>query len=208
VGFVSRQKGIASVEATMHRDIVRGAPAPGAPAAMVPWALDRLVGTRFRVVRGYVGDTDLFIAVQRGEIDGMGSVSLNALNQRGWISQKQVDVLYAISNKRLSVLPNVPAVVELARNEHDRSVLRLLTLMSDVGITVITPPRVPEARVAALQQALAKTIEDPDFIEGERSIGIDIDPLSATDIGEIIRRVTDEPTDVIEALKSAIAPLN
>ena len=208
VGFVAHAAGVGSIENAKTRDVMVGATAPTTPAAMVPWALNRLIGSRFKVVRGYVGDTDLFIAVQRGEIDGIGSVGLNAVSQRGWIAQKQIDVLYAISNKRLTALPNVPAVAEFAGNERDRAVLRLLTSMSDIGVTVVLPPKVPPPRVAALRQALVDLIKEPEFIDAERGIGIDVDPLSAADVGGIVSRVTGAPKDIVDALKLAIEPAN
>lgn len=208
VGFVSGEKGIGSIESVKERDIAIGAIAPGTPGAMVPWALNHLIGTRFKVVRGYVGDADLFIAVQRGEIDGMGSVALGALNQRGWVAQKQGDVLYTISNARLAALPDVPTILELAQNDRDRAVLRLLASISDIGITIALPPQVPEARVAALRQAVGKMIEDPTFIESERGIGIDITPLQAAEVHDLVRRVTGAPKNIVEALKAAIKPRN
>lgn len=208
VGFVSRNKGIVSVEDAKARDVILGATAPVTPGAMVPWALNRLIGTRFKVVRGYVGDTDLFIAVQRGEIDGMGNIGLHALNQRGWIAQRQIDVLYSISNTRLAALPNVPTVAALAKSDHALAVLRLLASISDIGITIVMPPEVPEARVADLRRALTKTIEDTAFVESERRIGVEVAPLSGDEAYDMVHRVTGAPKNIVEAMKSAIEPMN
>ena len=208
VGFVSAKKGIVAIDGAKERDVIIGATAPGNPGEMVPWALDRLIGTRFKVVRGYVGDTDLFIAIQRGEIDGMGSVGLSAVNQRGWVAQKQIDVLYTISNKRLTVLPAVPTITELAENDRDRAVLRLLASISDIGITIVLPPQVPEVRVAALRQAFVKIIEDLAFIDGEQGIGVDVVPLRAAEVHDMVRGVTDAPKDIVDRLKAAIEPHN
>jgi tripartite-type tricarboxylate transporter receptor subunit TctC len=130
------------------------------------------------------------------------------LTQRGWIAQKQVDVLYTISNKRLMALPSVPAVVEFGRNEHDRAVLALLTSISDIGVTIVLPPKVPRPRVAALRQALAELIKDSEFVRAERGIGIDIDPLSVADVEGIVGHVTGASQDIVAALKTAIEPAN
>jgi tripartite-type tricarboxylate transporter receptor subunit TctC len=208
VGFVSATAGIASVEDAKMREIVMGAEGPSGAAAIMPWALNRLTGTHFKVVRGYIGSTELFIALQRGEIQGMGSVGLDMLAEKGWLAQGQADVLYALSNERLASLPDVPAVTELARDERGRAVLSLIASIPDIGVTIAAPPDVPAGRVASLRTAFAVMVKDPDFIKNERRLGINVDPLAGEVVEAIVKRAAAAPPDLVAALKAAIEPMN
>lgn len=207
VGFVAATAGITSIRGAKERAVVLGAEGPNGPSAMVPWALNRLAGTRFKVVRGYAGNIELFIALQRGEIQGMGSVSLNTLADNGWLTQGRVNVLYAISNSRLVSLPDVPTAVELADNERSRAMLWLLASIPDVGITIVAPPEVPAERIAALRAAFAAMVVDRTFIDSERKLEINVDPLGGKDVGAIVERIADTPPNLVEALRAAVEPM-
>ena len=124
---------------------------------MVAWTLNRMIGTKFRVVRGICRRYLLVSCDRRGETHGLGSAQYGSLVRRpGWIDKNWVVPLYAIALERLPQLPNVPTIVELAGNDRDRAVMRILATMPDLGITIIAPPAVPQDRVDALRQAVAE----------------------------------------------------
>jgi tripartite-type tricarboxylate transporter receptor subunit TctC len=201
IGFAA-----ASVKDTKAREVILGAEGPTGSAAMVPWALNRLTGSRFKVVRGYAGNVELFIALERGEIEGLGSVALNTLVERGWLMR--VSPLYVISTKRLTAQPNVPALPELAQDESGRQMLGLLASVSDIGIAVALPAGVPDARVASLREAFSSMLKDEGFIAAEQNIGIAVDSLDGKTLEGIVKAMAALPPERAEALKAAIAPQN
>ena len=164
----------------------------------MPWTLNRMIGTKFRVVRGYADDTSLFIAAERGEIDGLGSTQYASLVRHpGWIEKNWVVPLYAIALERLPQLPNVPTIVELAGNDRDRAVMRILGTMPDLGFTIIAPPFVPQDRLDALRQAVAEMIRDPGFKSDMSKLDLDLDPLSGSDVAALVSNAMQAAPDTV-----------
>ena len=148
-------------------------------SAIVPWALNRIAGTHFQVVTGYQSLVPQFLAMERGEVEGIGSATLgDVLKHQDWIANRKVNFLYTIASHRSASLPQVPAIVEFAQNDLDRAVLRLLGSVSDIGFTIMAPPDIPPDRAAGLRAAFAAMVKDPSFLADARKIGLEPEPLS------------------------------
>jgi tripartite-type tricarboxylate transporter receptor subunit TctC len=208
VGFAWHTAGVTTVEQAKRKEIIFGAAGSGGPSTMAPWSLNRLAGTKFKVVRGYAGVADQFLALERGEILGMGSVSVNALTKRGWVADNKVKILYTIATERPAELPDTPTVVELVSGERNRAVMKLLTSIPDIGLTIIGTPGIPADRVAALREAFAKTVRTPDFVQFIGTLDVEVQPLSGAEVESMVREVASAPAEVVDALKAAIAPMN
>jgi len=148
-------------------------------SAIVPWALNRMAGTHFQVVTGYQSLVPQLLAMERGEVEGIGSATLgDILKHQDWIANDKVSFLYTIASQRSASLPQVSAIAEFAQNGLDRAVLRLLGSVSDIGFTIMAPPGVPADRAASLRAAFAAMVKDPAFLTEARQIGLEPEPLS------------------------------
>src|SRR5581483_4634895 len=61
-----------TIEEAKKNEIVMAGNAATGAGAMVPWALNALIGTRFKVIRGYESAAANLLALQRGEVQGIG----------------------------------------------------------------------------------------------------------------------------------------
>ena len=207
LGFVLTDSGVADVDGAKAKEIILGSAGATGPAAMTPWALNRMIGTKFRIVRGYTDDTAEFLALDRHEIQGIGSVSYASIAQKpGWLDQGRVKLLYSISLARLKQTPNVPALTELVNTERDRAVVGLLAAIPTIGLTVFAPPKIPADRAAALRRAMEQIATDPDFLADMKKSDVDIEPLRGDDLAAMVTKAMATPPDVVEALKSLTSP--
>ncbi len=207
IGFSWHTSGVRDIEQAKQKQIVFGSAGATGPAATVPWALNRMIGTKFRVVRGYVDDTAEFLALERGEIEGMGSANYGALARRpGFVDRNWVVPLYAISTRRLARLPDTPAIVELTKKESDLAVLRVLGVMPAVGLTVMAPPGLPADRAAALRQALSGIARDPGFIADMAKAELEVEPLAGAELQELVAKTMDVSAETARALRDFTAP--
>jgi tripartite-type tricarboxylate transporter receptor subunit TctC len=209
VGFSLVSSGVLDVRAALTKPLIVGAAGSTGPAAMVPWALNRMIGTKFKVVRGYADDTAEFVAFERGEIQAMGSANYaSVVRHTGWLDKGFVSLLYTISTKRKAAAPDTPAIVELVDSPRDKAVMSLLGAMPDIGITIQAPAKIPAERTAALREAAWKMFQDPEFAAGMRGLELDVDPLRGEDVAEIVRTAMATPKDAVDALKELTAPMD
>jgi tripartite-type tricarboxylate transporter receptor subunit TctC len=189
------------------RKLIVGASGASGTSAIVPWALNRMAGTHFQVVSGYVSQTPQLLAMERGELDGVGSASLSdILAHADWIKNHKVNFLYTIATHRSTKLPDVPAIVELGQNDLDRAVLRLLGSITDIGFTIMAPPDIPADRAASLRRAFADMVKDPGFLAEAATIGLEPEPLSGADLQSVVASTLGATGEALAKLRDVAQP--
>jgi tripartite-type tricarboxylate transporter receptor subunit TctC len=196
-----------TMEDAKSRKLIVGASGASGTSAIVPWALNRVAGTHFQVVTGYASAVPQLLAMERGELEGVGSEALNdVLAKRDWIDNDKVNFLYTIATRRSTRLPDVPTIVEFAQNDLDRAVLRLLGSVTDIGLTVMAPPGVPDDRIAILREAFLKMVKDPDFLAEAAKIGLDPEPLSGEDLQRAVAETLGATGAAVQKLRDVTQP--
>ena len=193
-------------DAREHKLIVSASGASGT-SAIVPWALNRLADTHFQVVTGYQSLVPQLLALERGEVEGVGSTTLSdVLKHSDWIRAGKVNFLYTIAARRTGQLPDVPAITEFAHNDLDRTVLRLLGSVTDIGFTIMAPPGVPLERAAALRKAFLEMARDPDFVAEAKKIGLDPEPQSGEELQSTITDTLNATGEAVQKLREVTQP--
>ena len=123
-----------------------------------PTALNAVLGTRMKMVRGYNGTSSIMLAIERGEVAGMcGMVYAPVLaSHPDWLRENKIRMLMQIGLHRAPKLGDVPFVMDFARSDDDKRVLRVLVGWTIMGRPFLAPPGVPEDRKAALRARLRR----------------------------------------------------
>ncbi|MPY72370.1 MAG: hypothetical protein GEU92_20135 [Alphaproteobacteria bacterium] len=197
-----------TVDEAKKHELIFGASGATGYAAIIPWAMNNIVGTKFRVVRGYKSMASEIVAMERGEIQGIGSLGWDYFPSRRpeWVENRTVRPLYVIGMERHDTLPNVPTVVELANTDLDRNVMQLFAGTISIGYAVMTPPGVPSERIDALQDALAKVAKDEAFLKDAQKRKLQIDPLTGSQVQKLVADVVEAPEAVVSKMREVIKP--
>jgi len=196
-----------SVEEAKTKEMVIAGNAATGAGVMVPLALNALVGTRFKVIRGYESAAANLLALQRGEVQGIGSTGLADIFSRPeFLGKKLINVLYVIDLLRSPRIADVPTIVELGKSEDDRTVLTLLGNPSSIGQAVMGPPGIPQDRTAALRKAFAEMLQDPQFIADARAREIDVNALGGPDLQKMVAENFSVQPALVERLRAVTSP--
>jgi tripartite-type tricarboxylate transporter receptor subunit TctC len=195
---------VRSIEQARQTKMTLAAGGPLGPAWMLPQALNRLAGTKFAVIKGYPSANDQGLAMERGEVEGMGSASEEYLQDRGWFDQKLVHVIYTVGRERRPRAPDAPTVVELMQSERDRNVMKLITSATEIGRAFVAPPGIPRASVETLQRGFWQMLQDPEFIADARRRNIEIEPLAPDRLAALVSEAMAMPQDVLDEMRDAI----
>lgn len=208
VGLVWHTTGVKTIEDAKKTEIIMGATSPTATSAMVPLALNHAAGTRFKVVMGYQGSADMYLAMERGETHGLPIAGwLDLTGPRAdWVKDGKVAVLYQIALKRHADLPMVPVLADLASNDDDRQILALLASTEDMGRSFVAGPTLPAARVDTLRAAFAAMMADPVFLADAQKRQLDIDFMHGKDLQTLVQNVSAFPSDVAAKAKKILKP--
>jgi tripartite-type tricarboxylate transporter receptor subunit TctC len=207
VGIVWHASPVQTIADAKRKQAVLAGIASSGTAATVPWALNQIVGTKFKVALGYSSSADVGLAIERGEADGTGSTSWDYLETKPeWLAQKKITFLYTIALTRYREIPDIPTILELTDKATDRRVLGLIASGSTIGRSIVAPPDVPRERAAALRLALDGMLKDPDFLADANARRLGVDPLPGPELARIVAEVMGAPADVIAKMQSATRP--
>ena len=180
----------------------------GSQMETLPEAINRLFGTKMKVISGYKSGAEVYLAMERGEVQGRCSVGASSINSTRprWFPDHLVNVPVQISLRHDPQFPDAPTLLELAKDERTRQILRVLLSYEEMERPVLAPPGVPPERLAALRKAFHEAMNDPGFIAEARRLDIDISELSGARIAEILSDAYALPPDVLQAAKDALKP--
>lgn len=149
--------------------------------------LNGVVGTKFKLVRGYKGSGEAALAVERGEADGtlMPWEFLKAAHA-DWIKDNKISLVATYVRRAIPGHPEVHSVFDLAETPEQRSVLNLFLGPDEMGQPIAMPPGVPADRVAAIRNALDAMIQDPAFRADAARRKLDLLPGRAEELEKIV----------------------
>ena len=195
--------------ATMHdvfeKELIVGGAGPAAQETMFPKAFNRLLGTKFKIITGYPGSTEILLAMERGEIHGFCGIGWTFVKLRKveWLKDKKINILFQMALKKHPEMPDVPAIQDFAKAAEDRQVIEFLFAPQDMGRPFFAPPGLPAERVQVLRDAFAKTFSDAKFLEEAEKQGIEVQLVRGEDIQNLLERIYASPQRVIERAKTA-----
>jgi tripartite-type tricarboxylate transporter receptor subunit TctC len=194
-----------SVEDLKVRVTTMGASGTHSTQAFYTRLLNATLGTKMKVVNGYKGLNDTFLAMERGEIDGSPSVFYSALTSTrpNWLPDHMAKAVIQYGPERLKALADVPFAPDLVVGADDKLLLQAAFAPLALGRPLVMPPNVPADRIAAMRQALADTLVDPAFVADAEKIGLVVNaPRSGRQLQDVIEHAYATPSRVIDRLRA------
>jgi tripartite-type tricarboxylate transporter receptor subunit TctC len=158
-----------------------------------------LLGLNLNIVRGYTGAAPMFLAMQRGEVDGQvfGFSSLKAAQPALWRDHLVRPLIQFARTTRNAELPDVPTGRELIKDPKDLALLEFAEQPFFMAVPFVAPPGIPADRAKALQDAFMAMTKDPDYIAGAQKLSIDTSPIDGEAVRQLLVQSAATPKDVI-----------
>jgi tripartite-type tricarboxylate transporter receptor subunit TctC len=198
--------GIATWQDMLTKPFTVGSTGAGSQMETMPLVLDNLFGTKIKVIAGYVGGNDIYLAMERGEVQGRcgGLISSISSTRPDWFPQKKVNVPIQVARTRNPMFPDVPAINEFAKDDRTRGILQLVLAPLEMDRPILAPPGVPSERVAALRAAFHAAMNDPAFIAQAEKDHLEIGEVSGSAVAQILNDAFALPPDIAKAATAAI----
>lgn len=203
--YVWHTAGITSIKDAMNQEVTVGGTGPASDTSIYPTVMNKIIGTKFKLVHGYKSANEISIALERGEVQSrINNISSLISDQPDWITEKKVNILVQLGAKRDHRIADVPLLTELAQNEEQREIFRLLSAPIALGQPYLAPPEVAADRIATLRKAFAATLMDKSFIAETDKLNFDIDPTSAEEVAKVVKQTIETPPPIIAKTKEAM----
>ena len=201
IGAVAASRGVTSFEEALTKRVIVGAVA-GGDSSELPVLMNAVFGTKFDVIGGYKVSGDVSMAIERGEVQGRCGWSWSSIKNthQAWVDDKRLNLLLQFGFKKHPQLPDVPLVLDIARDEKQKQLLKLVIARQLFGWPFVAPPGVSADKVAVLRKAFMQTMQDKDFVAEAAKQKIEVEPLSGEELQRMITELyTTSPEMVAEA---------
>jgi tripartite-type tricarboxylate transporter receptor subunit TctC len=197
--YVWASSGIKTIDDARKREVSMAGSGVISDANIYPAILNAIAGTKFKIINGYAGTNESNLALERGEVEGRGGGAYSSLvsTRPQWLKNKQINIIAQVGTEKEEDLPNVPLLTDLATNEEDRQIARLVTLPVSIGYNFWLSPDVPTELVKILTRAFASAMKDPELIESAKKQSLEIRPKTAEELTRMVQDASRIPEPVL-----------
>jgi tripartite-type tricarboxylate transporter receptor subunit TctC len=197
-------------EDALKRKTIMGASAAGGSTRDYINMLKKAAGAMFELVAGYKGTADIFLAMERGEVDGMCGLDWASLKSQrpDWVRNRTVNILAQINlepEAELSKL-GVPPIWTFIAGEDDKKAAELIVSQQVFGRPYLAPPGVAAEPLTILRKAFAAALQDKEFLADAERTRIDVVASSGEKVQQLVEQLYATPKATVERAKDLIKP--
>ncbi len=171
----------------------------GNVSEVVPALLNAVIGTKFKIVRGYRAANETMLAMERGEVEGAGvNWTMVKATRAQLVHDGKIIVILQDQPVRKPDLADVPALGELGDSVEAKQLLGLYANTGAIGRAFFAPPGLSPATTTALREGFMAMTKDPEFLSDARKISADdLDIGRGEDVLAAVQRTLSVPQSVI-----------
>ena len=167
-----------------------------------------LLGMNIAEVRGFPGANDIWLAMERGEIDGQ-VIDLSAImaSRPNLWREGKLRVLTQFGRMtRLASVPDAPVARELVTKPDDRALLEFAESPFFMALPFAAPPNIPPERAKILREAFMTMAMDPGFRAEMLKAGFLTSPIDGNAVSAVLAEAAKTPKDVRARMGKILLP--
>jgi tripartite-type tricarboxylate transporter receptor subunit TctC len=177
-----------------------------------PKLLEQTIGTKFNLVTGYQGGSEIELAVERGEVQCRAfsvQVYFGREPFNTWRSKNLVRVLVQTGKRRDSRLSEAPLLNELMdQYKTPEASRRLATVLLGSGefgsAPMLASPGIPAEQIKLLRAGYAKGLASADLTAEAKKRGLDPELISGEELESLSKEVMVQPPEVVNLMKKVM----
>jgi tripartite-type tricarboxylate transporter receptor subunit TctC len=178
------------------------------PSAIIPAMMNRLVGTKFKVIGGYKGTNNMALAIENGEVQGSINYEWDSItgSRTDWLNNKKIRIIMQMTMEPVDdpLLKGIPYIGSYVTDPESRDILEILLAKQKLGRPFMGPPGMAPDAVATYRAALTKTVNDPAFLKAAEASRISINPVSGEELTAFMKRIYSIPESTIRKMREEI----
>jgi hypothetical protein len=188
------------------QELIVGAPASSTDNYIQAVMLNRMFGTKLKIVTGYSGSGAVGLAMERGELAGSAGNDWSTITSAKpqWLTEKQINILLQLGLTSRPVLAGVPSAIEIAKSDEDRKVLELVFAKYGMSRPFMAPPGIPPDRAKALRAAFDVTMKDPVMLAEAEKQNMEINAVTGEQVDALVKKIFDAPESLAARARSVV----
>ena len=194
---------VKTLREAMQTEVLVGSSGVATADAVDARLMNRLAGTRFKIIEGYKGNPELALAAENGEIAGRTGwfVSGMLATHGKEVASGRIRILSQLALEKHPAFPDVPLITEFITDTSARDEMSFALSWYEAGRPFVAPPGVPAERVKILRDSFMAMMRSQEFITEARRQTLDVSPMSGEDIQALMDRLYDTPKAIVDRVR-------
>lgn len=201
--LASNKAKVQTVEQLFKQELIVGDTGAGTGGRIYPLALTGLLDMKFKIITGFPGSVEVWLAIQRGEVDGICE-SLASVKNRDpqGLRDGKIKILFQAGLERSNEpeVKDLPFIMDFAKTEEQKQALRFLYAGQSFGRPFVAPPGLQPEKLKELQDVFGRTMKDLDFVADAEKQKLDLDPHTAAQLEGYVRDLYATPKAVVDKI--------
>jgi tripartite-type tricarboxylate transporter receptor subunit TctC len=189
------------------RELMVGSVGTGSSTSIVPTVLNRVLGTKFRLIEGYRGTSDIVLAIERGEVEGACASLGQFRNHERLIRDGKLRIILRAEEAAMPEIPGVPSIFDYAKSAEQRDLMRFVFSSTEFGRPYVFPPDVPKDRVEIMRKAIAETAQDAELAADAAKAHLDMAYRPPDHLERLVASLYETPPALIDTVKKLVPNL-
>lgn len=178
------------------------------PSAIVPAMINRLAGTKFKVIGGYNGTNGMSMALEGGEVQGSINYEWDSItgSRPEWLAKKKIRIIMQMTMDPVDdpLLKGIPTISQYVSDPESRDILEIMLAKQKLGRPFMGPPDMQADVVAAYRQALGATVKDAEFLKMADTMKMSVNPISGDELAAFMKRIYSIPESTVKKMRAEI----
>lgn len=203
---VTPGSGVTKFQDLIDKQVVFGATGPTGPLGVSPVALNKLFGTKIKIVYGYKSSPDVKLAMGKGEVSGICGLPYSTIKSfwKDMLDAGTYKPVLQLSAARLPELGGIAHINDHVRSDEQRQLSALIFGVQALGRIYAAPQQTPADRAAALRSSFTATLADKEFRADAAKTRIDILPATGEEVETMIAGFYKATPGLVAKAKAAM----
>lgn len=198
VCIVSDASPVTNAKDVFTKEVILAGSGQGSALSTIPPMLNRMLGTKMKLIEGYKSATDAKLAIDRGEVHGLcQSYTQVSRSYADELVSGKIKVLFRMEESQIPGV-DAPSIFEFTIDDKQRQVLTLFSVGVVLGRPMYAPPDVPAERVAAFRRAYGLALNDAELKSEAKKQGLVVTHTSGEEIERIVAQLMKTPLEIRE----------
>jgi tripartite-type tricarboxylate transporter receptor subunit TctC len=197
---------VQSIEDAKRYEATVAGTGAGNAAETISVLLNAVIGTKFKIIRGYPSANEAMLAMERGEIEiSVPNWTTLKTTRASWLKEGKAKVILQNVAERGPELPDVPALGELGDTPEVKQLLGLYASTGSVGRSFFAPPGLSTPVTKALRDAFTAMSRSSEFLADAMQINAELDIGSGEAVQGAVERTLNVPEGVLQRAREIFA---
>jgi tripartite-type tricarboxylate transporter receptor subunit TctC len=206
--FVRTDAQVHSFPDVFQNELIVGAGNQASTTREFAALLKNLLGAKLKISAGYTGNADIYLAVDRGEVQGMCGTGADGVKglRPNWMKDGFAEPIVQESiegDPDLNAM-HVPLILSFVKDDEQRQILTLYYSQQEFGRPYVISTKVPPERKAALQTAFMDTLNDPDLLADAKKSNLNVSPIPGSEVEALVNKDYSAPPALLAKLRGAL----